>query len=125
MRMHDECLPDGDLDEVIDAQTELDVHEQLGDPYVRLVLAVFLQAVADYLTYLRARNRGRPIGRWELDNAISAVDFLRGCGTVGITLTHVEKILDLDVQQLYNAPHAYVETMTRALRRGRRRLSDY
>lgn len=96
-----------------------------ADPYVRLAAAVFLQAVSDYLTYLRARQAGRHLWPSEYETAASAIAFLRGLPTTGISLSHCRSALGLDIEHMYHCPHQHVVVMTAALRRGRRRLSDY
>ena len=100
------------------------VESDNDDPYVRLAAAMVLQAVFDFLSYVRASTRGKTLSRSELHDAVSAVMWLRGENLGGVRLKTAADAMHLDMQALYQVDYDSVVREMKARKSGRRRRED-
>ena len=115
--------PEGSYRNNLDPTLESGTHDS-DSPYVRLAAAMVLQAVFDFLSYVRAATRGRRLSSAELHDAVTAVLWLRGENLGGVRLKTAADAMHLDMQALYQAPYDSVAREMKARKAGRRRKED-
>lgn len=84
-----------------------------------------MQAVHDVIVLQRVLSQHRPLTKAELEDYASAVPWLKGKRTPGLSLRIVAEATNIDVRRLYTAPYEDVVREMRLRKSGRRKREDY